>query len=122
MELGADDYVVKVVDVDKLYDYDAATDEDIDIDDYDVYFVNSADARSEELELKLQGRTLYITPGQDDMGLALASDAKAVVIQDENGKSDVKTSSTRFPAPSLTWPIPMRIPPLWSTWARSWLF
>ena len=25
------------------------------------------------------------------MGLALASDAKAVVIQDENGKSDVKT-------------------------------
>ena len=77
--------------MDKLYDYDAATDEDIDIDDYDVYFVNSADARSEELELKLQGRTLYITPGQDDMGLALASDAKAVVIQDENGKSDVKT-------------------------------
>ena len=91
LRFDADDYVVKVVDVDKLYDYDAATDEDIDIDDYDVYFVNSADARSEELELKLQGRTLYITPGQDDMGLALASDAKAVVIQDENGKSDVKT-------------------------------
>ena len=37
-------------------------------------------------ELKLVSRTLYVTADQSDEGLALASDAKAVVIQRENGK------------------------------------
>ena len=37
-------------------------------------------------ELTLVSRTLYITSNQNDEGLALASDAKSVVIQRENGK------------------------------------
>ena len=41
-------------------------------------------------ELYLQGRTLYVTPGQDDYALTLIRDAKAVVIQKENDKK-VKT-------------------------------
>ena len=41
--------------------------------------------------LNLQGRTMYITANRSDAGLALASDAKAVVIQDENNKTAVKT-------------------------------
>nr|WP_326127445.1 S-layer homology domain-containing protein [uncultured Oscillibacter sp.] len=45
-------------------------------------------------ELFLQGRTLYITEGQVDEGLALASDCKAVVIQKEYGKDDVLTEFT----------------------------
>mgnify|MGYP002511507958 CR=1 FL=1 len=36
--------------------------------------------------LTLKGRTLYVTTDQRDEGLALTSDAKAVVIQRENGK------------------------------------
>ena len=41
--------------------------------------------------LNLQGRTFYLTALRTDVGLALAADAKAVVIQDENSKIDVKT-------------------------------
>ena len=37
---------------------------------------------------------MYITANREDVGLAFASDAKAVVIQDENKKSDVKTEFT----------------------------
>ena len=44
--------------------------------------------------LKLQGRTLYTTSGRTDMGLAMATDAKAVTIQTENGKTNVKTEFT----------------------------
>lgn len=36
-------------------------------------------------KLYLQGRTLYVSSGQQDEGLALTSDAKALVIQRENG-------------------------------------
>ena len=41
--------------------------------------------------LNLQGRTMYITADRSDAGLALASDAKAVTIQRENNKNNVKT-------------------------------
>lgn len=44
------------------------------------YYADSAPNK-----LYLQGRTLYVTNGQQDEGLALTSDAKAVVIQRENG-------------------------------------
>ena len=44
------------------------------------YYADSAPNK-----LYLQGRTLYVTAGQQDEGLALTSDAKAVVIQRENG-------------------------------------
>jgi hypothetical protein len=74
------DYVTKINDVKDIYsDYTQP------IKDEDVYLISNAD------ELTLQGRTLYVTGNQKDLGLALTSDAKAVVIQDENGKKDVKT-------------------------------
>ena len=57
------------------------------LDDYDGIGVNGNAVTT----LNLQGRTMYITAGRTDAGLALAADAKAVVIQDENNKSDVKT-------------------------------
>ena len=41
-------------------------------------------------ELYLQGRTLYVTPDQNDYALTFIRDAKAVVIQKENDKK-VKT-------------------------------
>ena len=44
------------------------------------YYMDSAPNK-----LYLEGRTLYVTAGQQDEGLALTSDAKAVVIQRENG-------------------------------------
>ena len=111
LRFDSDNYVIKVVDPDKveadalpedaqiIYGYNDATEPTVDIEDYNVYFVDSDDFVKDEvnnplnkdMELKLQGRTLYITPDQVDMGLAIASDAKAVVIQDENKKTDVKT-------------------------------
>ena len=111
LRFDSDNYVIKVVDPDKveadalpedaqiIYGYNDATEPTVDIEDYNVYFVDSDDFVKDEvknplnkdMELKLQGRTLYITPDQVDMGLAIASDAKAVVIQDENKKPDVKT-------------------------------
>ena len=74
------DYVTKINDVKDIYsDYTQP------IKDKDVYLISNAN------ELTLQGRTLYVTNNQTDMGLALTSDAKAVVIQKENGKENVKT-------------------------------
>ena len=91
LRFDADDYVVKVVPADDIYGYVEAVDGTKDTADYEIYLVDSDDAPSDELELMLQGRTMYITDDQDDYGLTLASDAKAVVIQDENGKGDVET-------------------------------
>ena len=107
LRFDSDNYVIKVVDPDKvedeaaaegkdaqiIYDYNdaIATNPVKDVEDYNVYFVDSDDRADDLFELKLQGRTLYITPDQVDMGLAIASDAKAVVIQKENQKDDVKT-------------------------------
>ena len=94
-----DGYVIKVVPPEEIYEYREAI-VDADIEEYDVYFVTSDDRNStptistDYLQLNLQGRTLYITPDQDDAGLALASDAKAVVVQPENGKTNVKTEFT----------------------------
>ena len=87
LRMDADGYVVKVIAPEDYYEYAQAIDEDEDITDYNVYYVDSNDDVNDELVLSLQGRTMYITPEQDDMGLALASDAKAVVIQVENGKT-----------------------------------
>ena len=58
----------------------------------DVYFVEvkATDAHYAG-ELNLKGRTMYVTAGKEDIGVALAADAKAVVIQNENNKKDVKT-------------------------------
>lgn len=58
--------------------------------------------------LNLQGRTMYITADRSDAGLALASDAKAVTIQRENNKNNVKTEFSSVAPPSRTWLIPMR--------------
>ena len=74
------DYVTKINNVEDIYSNYTKP-----IDGEDVYLISNAD------ELTLQGRTLYVTGNQKDLGLALTSDAKAVVIQDENGKQDVKT-------------------------------
>ena len=88
LRFDADGYVVKAVNVVDIYNYDKALDEKEDITKYDVYFVeNEAD---EVLTINLQRNTMYITNDQSDMGLAIAKDAKAVVIQKENGKT-VKT-------------------------------
>lgn len=51
-------------------------------------------------KLYLQGRTLYVTNGQQDEGLALTTDAKAVVIQRENG--DWETTEYTSVAGALT--------------------
>ena len=90
LRFDADGYVIGVDEIEKVYDFADAQNENVDIDDYDVYFINP----NKLLELNLQGRTLYITEDQKDMGLALASDAKAVVVQPENGKSNVITEFT----------------------------
>ncbi len=80
------DYVttIKTLDADDLYINNAAQ-----IDGESVYQMTGLTAGINTLNL--QGRTMYITAGRNDVGLALASDAKAVVIQDENNKLDVKT-------------------------------
>jgi len=58
------------------------------IDGEDVYFVNAGKV-DDQVTLNLQGRTLYVTG--EDFGLALSSDCKAVTIQKENNKANVKT-------------------------------
>ena len=101
LRFDTDDYVVRALEADPadIFAYYEAT-HDADIDEYEVYYVNSdahddpATAAYEYLELNLQGRTLYITADQSDTGLAMASDALAVVIQDEYNKTDVKTEFT----------------------------
>ena len=78
------EYVVNVKDVKDIYGNTECTGA-AKTSDYDVYDVTNGD------ELNLKGRTLYVMSGRNDNGLALAKDAKAVVIQDENKKEDVKT-------------------------------
>ena len=92
LRFDGDNYVVDVKDVDDIYGddhYDVLAsnrvDPKYDTADFDVYDVTEGN------ELTLQGRTLYVLSNREDMGLALTSDAKAVVIQDENNKTDVKT-------------------------------
>ena len=91
LRFDADGYVVKAVDVTDIYDYNDAIGAPgaDDITDCDVYAVENPTGKV--LTINLQGRTMYITPNQDDFGLAIAKDAKAVVIQDENKKTNVKT-------------------------------
>ena len=97
LRFDADNYVVKVMEPEAYYDYADAKTPAVDITKSNVYFVNSKDSDyqltngTKNLVLNLQGRTLYITPDQKDMGLAIVKDAKAVVIQPENGKNNVKT-------------------------------
>ena len=86
LRFDADNYVTKVVDVDAGDIYSNYTKQ---IKDESVYFMNDLAVANHELSLK--GRTLYVTKDQSDKGLTLVSDAKAVVIQDENGKESVKT-------------------------------
>ena len=88
LRFDADGYVVKAVDVTDIYTYRDALDDTVDITESDVYSVQNPS--NGNLTINLKGRTLYITANQRDMGLAIAKDAKAVVIQNENGKS-VKT-------------------------------
>ena len=99
VRFDTDEYVVRVLEpeAEDVYAYAEAINEDKNIDDYEVYYIDSADHNG-DLELNLQGRTLYITNDQQDMGLALASDAPAVVIQDEYSKTDVKTEFTTVKA------------------------
>ena len=90
MELRFDgDYVtsIKAVKAEDVY-----TDMTKPIDGQDVYKMENL--ASANTTLNLQGRTMYITADRKDMGLAFISDAKAVVIQDENNKTDVKTEFT----------------------------
>ena len=109
LRFDTDEYVVRVLEPDEndIYRYDEATDEihEPDITDYEVYYVENGvvDAKGDyvavadgvrDLELTLQGRTLYVTPDQSDFGLAMASDAVAVVIQPEYNKDNVKTEFT----------------------------
>ena len=94
MELRFDgDYVtsIKAVKAEDVY-----TDMKKPIDGQDVYQMLGLKAGTGvgESTLNLQGRTMYITADRTDMGLAFISDAKAVVIQDENNKTDVKTEFT----------------------------
>ena len=102
LRFDTDDYVVRALDPDAadVYDYfDAIAPSEPDITDYEVYYIDSADrGTGNSLELNLQGRTLYITDDQDDYGLAIASDAPAVVIQDEYNKTDVKSEFTTVSA------------------------
>ena len=90
MELRFDgDYVtsIKAVKAEDVY-----TNMKVASDGEDVYQMVGLTANTSTLNL--QGRTMYITANREDVGLAFASDAKAVVIQDENKKSDVKTEFT----------------------------
>ena len=85
------DYVVGVEDVDNIY-----TDNRYELDDERVYFVTvdnivgaANQSTSNDEVLYLRGNTLYSS--EDDVGLALVNGAPAVVIQDVNNKSNVKT-------------------------------
>ena len=117
LRFDADGYVVNVKPVEEknIYNYygqrtsTGAADETIkgtnslgvmmDLADAKVYRMNVLQSnRTDGLrtdsvpnELELASRTLYVTAGRQDEGLVLTSDAKAVVIQDENNKSKVKT-------------------------------
>ena len=85
------DYVVSIKDVNKTY-----TDYTQKIDGEDVYLMRDeltpANANDNPDTLMLQGRTLYVTANRRDVGLGLASGAKAVTIQTENGETNVATN------------------------------
>ncbi len=80
------DYVVGVEDVDDIY-----TNNTREIKDERVYFVdvNNIDPTGTDGILYLRGNTLYSS--ENDVGLAIVNGAPAVVIQDVNNKTDVKT-------------------------------
>ena len=82
------DYVVRAVDLEADQFYPAAGGSLNDrIDGQDVYQITLTN--SDNSELRLQGRTLYVLENRDDRGLTFVSDAKAVVIQNEDKKTDV---------------------------------
>ena len=86
------DYVVGVKDIPAADIYDTAKYQNGDkINDEEVYFISVDNTTSNEV-IRLEGRTLYTDAF--DAGLTLTSDAKAVVIQDENNETDVKTNFT----------------------------
>ena len=90
------DYVVSIKDLnnsDVYSDFTGAIQ-----DQHDVYFIDGDGkdfagvalgnaANDVATQLTLQGRTLYVTANRKDVGLGLASDAKAVTIQKENGST-----------------------------------
>ena len=89
------DYVVSIKD---LNNSDVYSDFTAQINKEDVYFIDgdgkdfagaalSNAANDVATELTLQGRTLYVTSNRTDVGLGLASGAKAVTIQKENGST-----------------------------------
>ena len=88
-------YVTKINDVNSGDIYDVQTGGTYNttaINGEDVYMLTDYIVGNDGTNtLVLQGRTLYVTANQADLGLALAADAKAVVIQPENGKTGVKT-------------------------------
>ena len=83
LRFDADNYVV---DSDPVDYSDIYTNPEQAIDEEDVYYISLVDG-----ELKLQGRTLYVLDNQADYGLTFTREAKAVVIQDEYNKTEVKT-------------------------------
>ena len=88
------DYVTKVSPV-KTEDIYTNVDMGNEIKDKDVYQMLNLEPNNlngtPKTTLNLQGRTMYITADRTDAGLAFTSDAKAVVIQKENNKENVKT-------------------------------
>ena len=91
LRFDGDNYVVDTKEIeaaDRYVDYTVNTDGE------DVYVI--AGLTPDENIISLQGNTLYLTPDttaaeDKDVGLAIARDAKAVVIQDENRDDDVVT-------------------------------
>ena len=90
------DYVVNVerVDNDDIYGDEAYFHNGGDVsdrlDDEDIYFMNNLVDTANVVSLSRN--TLYTTQNRSDAGLAIARDAKAVVIQDEDGDTDVVTN------------------------------
>ncbi|MBM6679015.1 S-layer homology domain-containing protein, partial [Pseudoflavonifractor capillosus] len=85
--LDADNYVTKIndVDTDKIYDN---TDLGDSVEGFDVYNIEVSARNTAGAPLYLIGRTLHYTPDSNDVGLAVARDAKAVVSQVVNGDRD----------------------------------
>ena len=91
LELRFDgDYVtdLKAVKTADIYGNDKLTTDRI--TDESVYFMK--DLEKEKHIVSFSGNTLYVTADRTDAGLAMGKDAKAVVIQTENGK----TKKTEF--------------------------
>ena len=93
------DYVVnvKAVDNDDIYGNQTVTPPyhnqgniNRNLDGEDIYLMKALSDTNNVVSL--QRNTLYITENRFDVGLAIARDAKAVVIQDENQKTNVVTN------------------------------